>query len=86
MKLRKEFVVHRSGKDTMLVATGKAKFSGIVKGNNMLGNILKLLENDTTEKQITEKLRAAYDAPEGKIEQDVHNVLSELNKIGALEN
>ena len=85
MKLKKDFIVHDTGKEVMLVATGKAKFSGLVKGNAMLGKVLELLKSNTTEKQIVAKLRAQYDAPEGKIERDVRNVLTELKKIGALD-
>ena len=85
MKLKKDFIVHDTGKEVMLVATGKAKFSGLVKGNAMLGKVLELLKSNTTEKQIVAKLRAQYDAPEGKIERDVHKVLTELKKIGALD-
>ena len=72
-------------KKTMLVATGKAKFSGIVKGNKMLGNVLELLKNDTTEAQMVKTLREQYDAPQGKIEADVHRVVTELKKIGAID-
>lgn len=85
MKLKKDFIVHDTGKEVMLVATGKANFSGLVKGNAMLGNILDQLKSNTTEKQIVAKLRAQYDAPEGKIESDVRKVLTELKKIGALD-
>ena len=85
MKLKKDFIVHDTGKEVMLVATGKAKFSGLVKGNAMLGKVLELLKSNTTEKQIVANLRAQYDAPEGKIESDVHKVLTELKKIGALD-
>lgn len=85
MKLRKDFIVHDTGKETMLVATGKAKFSGIVKGNKTLGNVLELLKKDTTEAQIVRTLREQYDAPEGKIESDVHKVIVELKKIGAID-
>ena len=51
MKLRKDFIVHNTDKETMLVATGKAKFSGLVKGNLMLGEILSLLGKETTEEE-----------------------------------
>ena len=30
-------------------------------------------------------MREKYDAPAGKIEADVHKVISELRKIGAIE-
>ncbi|MBR6102515.1 MAG: PqqD family protein [Ruminococcus sp.] len=85
MKLKKEFIVHEAQDETMLVATGKAKFSGLVKGNKMLGKVLELLKNDTTEAEVVAKLRAEYEAPEGKIEADVHKVVTELKKIGAID-
>lgn len=37
MKLNKNFIVHKSGKNTVIVPTDDAGFSGIVKGNNTLG-------------------------------------------------
>ena len=54
MKLNKNFLVHKTGKDTVIVPTGNAGFSGVVKGNETLGIILDLLKKDTTEKDITE--------------------------------
>ncbi|SDB57097.1 Coenzyme PQQ synthesis protein D (PqqD) [Ruminococcaceae bacterium FB2012] len=85
MKLKKDFIVHEAGKETMLVATGKAKFSGLVKGNKMLGEILSLIKEDTTEAEVVRNMREKYDAPAGKIEADVHKVVTELRKIGAIE-
>ena len=85
MKLRKDFIVHNTDKETMLVATGKAKFSGLVKGNLMLGEVLSLLGKETAEEEVVRKMREKYDAPAGKIEADVHKVISELRKIGAIE-
>ena len=63
----------------------KAHFSGLVKGNKMLGEILFLMKEDTTESEIVRKMREKYEAPEGKIEADVHKVVAELRKIGAIE-
>ena len=85
MKLKKDFIVHETKNETMLVATGSANFSGLVKGNKMLGEILSLIKNDTTEAEVVNKMREKYDAPQGKIETDVHKVITELKKIGAIE-
>ncbi|MBR1862926.1 MAG: PqqD family protein [Ruminococcus sp.] len=85
MKLKKDFIVHETKKETMLVATGSAKFSGLVKGNKMLGEVLGLMKEDTTEAEIVRKMREKYDAPEGRIEADVHKVVTELRAIGAIE-
>lgn len=85
MKLRNDFVTHEADGEVMLVATGKAKFSGLVRGNKMLGEVLNLLKKDTTEAEIVKAIRAKYEAPEGKVEADVHKVITELRKIGAIE-
>ncbi len=85
MKLKKEFIVHETKDETMVVATGKAKFSGLVRGNRMLGEILSLMKTDTTEAKVVEAMRAKFDAPKGKIEADVHKTVTELRRIGAIE-
>ena len=85
MKIGKDFIVHKSGNETMVVATGKAKFSGLVKGNKMLGEILDLMKDETAEAEVVRKMREKFDAPAGKIEADVHRVVTELRGIGAIE-
>ena len=85
MKLKKDFIPHESHGEVMLIATGSAKFSGLVRGNKILGDVLELLKNDTTEAEIVKKMHEKYDAPDGKIEADVHRVVTELGKIGAIE-
>jgi len=69
----------------MVVATGKAKLSGLVKGNKMLGEILSLMKEDTTEEEVARKMRKKFDAPAGKIEEDDLRVVTVLRKIGAIE-
>ena len=44
LKLNKNFLVHKTDKETIVVPTGKAEFSGVVKGNQTLGTILDLLK------------------------------------------
>ena len=85
MKLKKDFIVHEAGDEVMLVATGKAKFSGLVRGNRTMGEVLELLKNDTTEAEVVRKMRERFDAPEGAIERDVGRIVSELKKIGAID-
>lgn len=85
MRLKKEFIIHDSVGEAMLVASGKAKFSGLVKGNKMFGEMLALLKRDTTEAEMVKTLRTKYEAPEGKIEADVRKVITELRRIDALE-
>ena len=85
MKLKKDFIVHEAGGETMLVATGEAKFAGLVKGNKILGEMLSFMKEDTTEAEVVRKMREKFEAPEGKIEEDVHKLVTELSKIGAIE-
>lgn len=85
MRLRSEFVAHDAGGEWVLVPVGGAGFSGIVRGNRTLGDILTLLRDDVTEEEIVAGMRGRYDAPVGAIEHDVAQALAELRRIGALD-
>ncbi len=85
MKLKSRFITHETGNESLLIPTGGAGFSGLVKGNKTLGAILELLKDETTEEKIVEALSERFDAPAEKISSDVKKALSELRKIGAIE-
>ena len=85
MKLNENFLVHSTGHDTIMAPTGKAGFSGVVRGGKTLGVMLEALKNDVTEEEIVAAMRARFDAPEGVIEADVAKSLEELRKIGAID-
>ncbi len=85
MKLNNDFLVHTSGNETVVVPTGKAAFSGIVKGNLTLGAMLEILKNDVSEEELIKKMKEQYDAPDGAIEKDIRKLLGSLRKIGALD-
>lgn len=85
MKLKKEFIVHTAGNEAVLVPAGSADFHGIVRGNRTLGSILELLQKEITEEEIISSMKALYSAPEGAVEKDVKKALSELRRIGALD-
>ncbi len=85
MKLKKEFIAHDTGRESLLVPAGGAGFSGLVKGNRTLGVILDLLKTDTTEAEIIAAMSARFDAPEKVIAGDVKKALAELRRIGALD-
>ncbi|MBR0152045.1 MAG: PqqD family protein [Synergistaceae bacterium] len=84
MKLSKDFISHVTETESLLVPSGGAKFSGIIKGNKTFGLIVELLKNDITEQGIIDSLRSEFDAPEGKIESDVRSALDELRNAGAI--
>ncbi len=85
MKLNKEFLIHNTDEESILVPTGGAGFSGIVRGNRTLGVMLELLKTETTEEALVAAMKARFDAPDGAIERDVAKTLSELRKIGAVD-
>ena len=85
MKLKSNYVLHETGGETVLVAAGGAKFTGFVRGNDMLGVILKLLKTETTEEKLVADLRERYNAPDGLIESDVKKVLQMLRRADALD-
>ena len=85
MKLKKEFITHIVGNESILVPTGEAGFSGVVRGNKTLGAVLELLKSDTTEEELVAAMKARFTAPDGAIETDVAKALAELQKIGALD-
>lgn len=85
MKLKKELIFHNTGNESLLVSTGDAAFSGMVKGNKTLGAILDLLRTDITEEEIISAMCSRFDAPKPVIAADVKKALEELNKIGAID-
>ena len=85
MKLNKDFIVYDAEKETILVSTAEASFTGIVRGNRTLSAILELLKNETDEAAVIKALQERFDAPEEVIAEDVKKALSELRKIGAIE-
>lgn len=85
MKLKKDFIARNTATESLLVPTGTAGFSGMVKGNKTLGAILELLKKDTSEAEIIAAMKARFDAPEEIIARDVKKALAELRKIGALD-
>lgn len=85
MKIKNGFIPHETGNESLLIPAGGAGFSGLVKGNRTLGVILDLLKEDTTEEKIVAAMKQRFDAPEEIIESDVKKAISELRKIGAID-
>ena len=85
MKLKKEFISYNADGEQLLVPVGNTKFQGLVKANPSAAFIFECLKESTSEKAIVRKMQAKYDDPDGNIPADVHRILIELVKIGALE-
>lgn len=87
MKLKEGFILHTTGGEHMMVATGKLakKFSGLVRNNDTAQIILEQLQKDTTEQAIVDAMMEQYDAPRQVVEKDVHTVLEQLRGEGFLD-
>lgn len=85
MKLKKDFVLHLAGDESFLVPVGGTEFAGVVQGNAFFGEILSLLQTDTDVTELVDTLFARIDAPREKLQADAERVITELRKIGALE-
>ena len=84
MKLSENYIVHTSKSESILVPVGGSDFSGIVKGNAVLGELLSLLQKGTTEEALVSAMLERYDGPRDVIAGDVKAALAELRSIGAL--
>lgn len=62
MKLNKAFIDHNAGEESVLVPTGKAEWSGVIRGNRILGEILALLHEETTEEAVIAGMKERFDA------------------------
>ena len=85
MKLKSDFITYSANREALLVSTGKAEFSGLVKGNRTLGAILDLLKEETDEASVIAAMQARFNAPAVVIAEDVRHAISELSRIGALD-
>ncbi|MBQ5354757.1 MAG: PqqD family protein [Clostridia bacterium] len=85
MKLNKNFILHVAEGETLLVPTGDAEFSGIIRGNATLGAVLELLREEITEEKLVASMKAKFDAPLETIGADVERALAVLRKVGALD-
>ncbi len=85
MKLNKNFISHTIDGQTVVVPTAEADFHGLVQGNKTVAVILECLENETTEEAITEELYKRFSGDKELMKADVHDVVSKLKGIGAID-
>ncbi len=84
MKLNKNFLVHKTKKEVIVVPSGKADFS-VINGNETFGVIIDFLKKDVTEEEIIAGMKKMYSDDNGQIEKDVKRTISELKEIGAID-
>ena len=85
MKINQNFVIYNTGGETLLVPTAEAPFHRLMQGNETLDFILNFLKNDVTEEEIISALAAEYEGNIADMREDVFKTLSELRRIGAID-
>lgn len=85
MKLKEGFVTHEMDGEQIMVATGEARFSGLVRSNATAAYIVDCLKQETTRDQIVAAMLERYDADAARIGADVDKVIASLRSIGALD-
>lgn len=85
MKLKKEFILHETDDEQIMIAVGNAAFTGLVRSNKTAAQILNCLKQECSKEQIVEKMNEKYDMSKEIIATDVEDILDKLKKIGALE-
>lgn len=85
MKLNENFLTQEIDDTQVMVATGDAEFSGIVRSNQTAAEIVNLLKEETTRDEVVDKMCAKYDEEERDvIAADVDMVIETLRKVGAI--
>ncbi len=85
MKLKDGFVTQQMGDEQIMVATGAAHFSGLVRSNTTAAFIVDCLKEQTTKEQIVEKMLQKYDVTADVATADVDKILAKLKSINALD-
>ncbi len=85
MKINNGFIAHNDGEETLLVSTGTARFSGLVRSNPTAGFIIKCLEQETTEDEIVAKIQQNWEVSNEVARRDVRKIIEQLKTIGAID-
>lgn len=85
MKLADGFITHDADRQQLLIATGRAKFKGLVRSNETAAFIIECLKQDITADEIKTKVFEHFDASKEEISDDVDEVLKQLRNIGAIK-
>ena len=85
MKLNEHFIKHIMDGQAVVVPTADAAFHGLIQGNSSVAVILECLEKDTTEDEIVDVMHNSFKGDPEVIRADVADVISQLRKIGAID-
>ncbi len=84
MKLKDCFIIYQND-DEKILMDSSSNFSGFARLNQTAFNIVEFLKDETTEKEIVEKMLMKYQGDEEKITADVQKIIKQLSEIGAIE-
>ena len=86
MKLKYNFDAINMDEEIISVPIGEeaSKVHGVLKSNNSGQEIIKMLEEETTEEMIVDALAAKYEDDRTTLKNYVDNVLNVLRKAGLL--
>ena len=87
MKANMSFEIMKLEDGIVAVPVGEngQQFDGVLKVNEIAADILKLLEEETTEEQIADRIMHEYDGNAEEIHSHVHEFLESLRTEGILE-
>ena len=87
MKLKKGYILHTTGGEHLMVATGKAArdFNGLARSNGTAAFLLDQLKKDRTEDQLVQALLDAYEVDPDTARRDVRALLDQLKAEGFLD-
>ena len=87
MKLKKGYLLHESGGENLMIATGSAaaEFNGLVRSNDTAQFLLKCLQKDVSEQDLVQALLKEYDVDEATAARDVNNLVKKLKAEGFLD-
>lgn len=86
MKLKSDFILHRSDRETFLVPVGgEENFNGMVQLNDTAAFLVDTLREACSYETLLAALAAEYDGTPAQHAQAIETTLSTLRSIGALE-
>lgn len=84
MKLKENYITQEMDGEQIMVAAGGG-FAGMVRSNATAAFIVDCLKTGTTKEAILDAMEKKYDAPRKVMADDVDMVITNLRKIGALD-
>lgn len=87
MKRNPDFVVTDVAGSHILVPVGKAavNFNSIISLNEMGLTVWDMLENETSEEEVLQKILAEYEVTEDRARADVERFIGKLRESGCIE-